>query len=119
MTATPLALDPVTVADLASSRAAMFGIVVTDITAPMNDAYRLTRAWADTFCQAGFSGLASRSRIPPNPPNGCPDLFGSAGEHRSGQTASGIAESPKSSPRTWGSAWTRSPSTWTWISTPT
>ncbi len=39
MTATPLALDPVTVADLASSRAGMFGIVVTDITAPMNDAY--------------------------------------------------------------------------------
>lgn len=89
MTATPLALDPVTVADLASSRAAMFGIVVTDITAPMNDAYRLTRAWADTFRQAGFSGLASRSRFAPNPPNGCLYLFGSAGEHRSGQTASG------------------------------
>ncbi|MFI8598113.1 hypothetical protein ACIGDM_12475 [Rothia koreensis] len=90
MTATPLALDPVTVADLASSRAAMFGIVVTDdITAPMNDAYRLTRARADTFRQAAFSGLASRSRFAPNPPNGCLYLFGSDGEHRSGQTASG------------------------------
>lgn len=63
--------------------------MVTDITAPMNDAYRLARAWADTFRQAGFSGLASRSRFAPNPPNGRLCLFGSAGEHRSGQTASG------------------------------
>ena len=82
----------VTLAKEAATRrpsALVRSIVITDITAPMNDAYRLARAWADTFRQAGFSGLASRSRFAPNPPNGCLYLFGSAGEHRSGQTASG------------------------------
>ncbi|WP_269928476.1 RES family NAD+ phosphorylase [Kocuria massiliensis] len=92
MRVTPLALNPAVVADLAAQTAPQFGIVLADITAPMHDAYKLTRAWAEAFRQAGFGGLTSRSRFAAGSHNACLYLFGPAGEHPVGDTPEAARE---------------------------
>lgn len=67
-------------ADFTVGAAAMFGVVPGDITAPMDEEYVMTRAWAAALDAAGFEGIQSRSRFGVGTNPTCLFVFGSTGE---------------------------------------
>lgn len=80
-----LEMPGIKVADFTSGAASAFGIVPGDITAPMDDDYAMTRAWATTMEAAGFGGIQSRSRFGGGTNPTCLYVFGSAGENKMGE----------------------------------
>lgn len=75
-----LEIPEIKAADFTAGEAAAFGIVPGDITAPMDDGYATTRAWAAAMDTAGFEGIQSRSRFGAGTNPTCLYVFGPAGE---------------------------------------
>lgn len=76
-----LEVPRVRAADFTAGPAAAFGIVPGDVTAPMDDNYAVTRAWATAMDEAGFGGIHSRSRFGVGANPTCLSVFGDEGEH--------------------------------------
>ena len=87
---TPLEPGPLRVADLLSGRAARYGAVAGDMSAPREDAYALTRAWAKALDEAGFDGVRSRARFGAGSCPECLYVFGPAGEHEAGASGESL-----------------------------
>lgn len=81
-----LEIPGIKAADFTAGAASAFGIVPGDITAPMDDGYAMTRAWAAAMDAAGFGGIQSRSRFGAGTNPTCLYVFGPAGEHEIGST---------------------------------
>ena len=81
-----LEIPEIKAADFTAGEAAAFGIVPGDITAPMDDGYATTRAWAAAMDAAGFEGIQSRSRFGAGTNPTCLYIFGPAGEKALGST---------------------------------
>ena len=81
-----LEIPGITAADFTAGAASAFGIVPGDVTAPMDDDYVMTRAWAAAMEAAGFGGIQSRSRFGAGTNPTCLYVFGAAGEHEIGST---------------------------------
>lgn len=79
-----LELPKVKAADFTAGAAPAFGIVPGDITAPMDDNYAVTRAWATAMDEAGFGGIQSRSRFGVGANPTCLYVFGDEGEKELG-----------------------------------
>jgi hypothetical protein len=75
-----LEVPRVKAADFTAGPAAAFGIVPGDVTAPMDDNYAVTRAWATAMDEAGFGGIQSRSRFGVGANPTCLFVFGDEGE---------------------------------------
>ena len=73
-------------ADFTAGAASAFGIIPGDVTAPMDDDYEMTRAWAATMDAAGFEGIQSRSRFGARTNPTCLYIFGPVGENEIGVT---------------------------------
>lgn len=65
-------------ANFVDAKAATYGIVPGDMAAPKKN-YKGTRAWAETFADAGFDGIINMSRFAA--PTRCIFIFGDGGEH--------------------------------------
>lgn len=81
-----LEIQGIKAADFTAGAASAFGIVPGDITAPMDDDYVMTRAWAAAMEATGFEGIQSRSRFGAGTNPTCLYVFGPAGEHEIGST---------------------------------
>lgn len=81
-----LEIPGITAADFTAGAASAYGIVAGDITAPMDDGYLMTRAWAAAMEAAGFEGIQSRSRFGAGSNPTCLYVFGPAGEQEMGST---------------------------------
>ena len=85
-----LEIPSIRAADFTAGAAAAFGIVPGDVTAPMDDGYVLTRAWAAAMDAAGFEGIQSRSRFGAGTNPTCLYIFGPAGEKALGSTTAKV-----------------------------
>lgn len=74
-----LELPEIEAADFMAGSA--FGVVPGDVTAPMDDGYVTTRAWATAMDVAGFGGIKSRSRFGAGENPTCLYVFGDEGQH--------------------------------------
>lgn len=86
-----LEIPGIKAADFTAGEASAFGIVPGDITAPMNDGYAVTRAWAKAMDAAGFEGIQFRSRFGAGTNPTCLYVFGPAGEHSIGSAGSKVS----------------------------
>lgn len=75
-----LEIPKVKAADFTAGSAPAFGIVPGDVTAPMDDNYAVTRAWATAMDEAGFEGIKSRSRFGLGANPTCLYVFGDEGQ---------------------------------------
>lgn len=81
-----LEIPEVKAADFTSGEAAAFGVVPGDVTAPTDDNYATTRAWARTMDTAAFGGILARSRFGAGTNPTCLFTFGPEGQHVLGET---------------------------------
>lgn len=84
----PLEIPGIKAADFTAGAASAFGIVPGDTTAPMDDGFAMTRAWATAMDAAGFEGIQARSRFGAGTSPTCLYVFGVGREHAVGSTNS-------------------------------